>query len=152
MLERAKQRLSLEEIDEIRLFHGDFREISFDEESYDVIMAAAVLHHLRDDDDWKTAFQKIYDLLRPGGSFWITDLVTQESKVIHELMWNRYGDYLEKLGGIEYREKVFEYIEMEDSPRPLTFQLDLMREVGFEFVEVLHKNSCFAAFGGIKGK
>ena len=31
------------------------------------------------------------------------------------------------------------------------FQLDLLRTVGFAQVEVLHKNSCFAAFGAIKG-
>jgi len=30
------------------------------------------------------------------------------------------------------------------------FQLDLLRSVGFKEVEVLHKNSCFAAFGAIK--
>ena len=30
------------------------------------------------------------------------------------------------------------------------FQLDLLRTVGFGQVELLHKNSCFAAFGGIK--
>jgi tRNA (cmo5U34)-methyltransferase len=29
--------------------------------------------------------------------------------------------------------------------------VDLLREVGFHGVEVLHKNGCFAAFGGIRG-
>lgn len=66
-------------------------------------------------------------------------------------MWKRYGDYLTQCGGPEYQQKVFDYIDKEDSPRPLTYQLDLMRQVGFHSVEVLHKNSCFAAFGGIKG-
>jgi tRNA (cmo5U34)-methyltransferase len=46
---------------------------------------------------------------------------------------------------------VFAYIEKEDSPRPLTYQLDLLRRVGFSGVDVVHKNSCFAAFGGVKG-
>ena len=45
---------------------------------------------------------------------------------------------------------MFAYVEQEDTPRPLTFQLDLLREVGFAQVEVLHKNGCFAAFGGVK--
>jgi hypothetical protein len=30
------------------------------------------------------------------------------------------------------------------------FQLELLRTVGFDGVEVLHKTSCFAAFGAIK--
>ena len=65
-------------------------------------------------------------------------------------MWKRYGEYLETIGGEEYREKVFDYIDKEDSPRPVTYQLDLLRKVGFTHVELLHKNSCFAAFGGCK--
>jgi tRNA (cmo5U34)-methyltransferase len=65
-------------------------------------------------------------------------------------MWRRYGDYLEQVGGADYRDKVFAYIDREDSPRPVTYQLDLLRRVGFDRVELLHKNSCFAAFGAIK--
>jgi len=38
----------------------------------------------------------------------------------------------------------------EDSPRPVTYQLDLLRKVGFRHTDLLHKNSCFAAFGAIK--
>ncbi len=150
MLERARQRVSIETDQDVRIFEGDFREINFEESSYDVVLAAAVLHHLRDDHDWESAFRRIYDLLRPGGSFWVTDLVTHENETIQELMWKRYGEYLEDLGGSAYRQQVFEYIDKEDSPRPLTYQLDLMRKVGFRSVDVLHKNSCFAAFGGIK--
>jgi tRNA (cmo5U34)-methyltransferase len=41
-------------------------------------------------------------------------------------------------------------VEHEDSPRPLLFQLDLLRKVGFAEVDVLHKNSCFATFGAVK--
>ncbi len=67
-------------------------------------------------------------------------------------MWSRYGDYLTSLGGSEYREKVFAYIDKEDSPRPVTYQLSLLRQVGFQHVEILHKNSCFAAFGATKSK
>ena len=50
----------------------------------------------------------------------------------------------------EYRDKVFAYIDREDSPRPVTYQLDLLRSVGFDTVDLLHKNSCFAAFGAVK--
>jgi tRNA (cmo5U34)-methyltransferase len=46
---------------------------------------------------------------------------------------------------------VFDYIDREDSPRPVAYQLDLLRRVGFSEVDLLHKNSCFAAFGGEKG-
>jgi tRNA (cmo5U34)-methyltransferase len=108
------------------------------------------LHHLRDDADWQRAFEKIYRLTAPGGSVWITDLVAQETASIQALMWERYGVYLSELGGETYRDRIFADIEQEDSPRPVTYQLDLLRQVGFAYVELLHKNSCFAAFGALK--
>jgi len=65
-------------------------------------------------------------------------------------MWNRYGNYLSSLKDSQYRDYVFSYIEQEDSPRPLSFQLDLLRRVGFRQIDLLHKNSVFAAFGAVK--
>ena len=150
MLERAFLRISAETIGVVRLFQGDFRSVALEKSFYDVILAAAVLHHLRGEEEWESAFRKIHSLLRPGGSIWVTDLVTHEHTAVHSLMWKRYGDYLEGIGGTDYRQKVFDYIDREDSPRPLTFQLDLLRKVGFRSVDILHKNSCFAAFGAIK--
>lgn len=153
MLERARERVTAAGAGEVRLHHGDLRALDLPAGGYDVILAAAVLHHLRDDADWETAFAKLFALLAPGGSLWVTDLVTHEIPAAHELMWRRYGEYLATVphqGGEAYRDKVFAYIEKEDSPRPLTYQLDLMRRVGFLGVDVLHKRSCFAAYGGIK--
>lgn len=150
MLERAKARVSAINQSPVRIFHSDFRETELKEESYDVILAAAVLHHLREDADWEAAFSKIYRILAPGGSVWITDLVAHENESVQNLMWKRYGEYLYSIGGDEYREKVFQYIEKEDSPRPVSYQLDLLKKVGFKQVDLLHKNSCFAAFGAVK--
>jgi tRNA (cmo5U34)-methyltransferase len=151
MIDRASERLREVNQGKLVAMQSDFRDAELADDTYDVVIAAAVLHHLRDDDDWHVAFEKLYRIIAPGGSLWITDLVAHETSEIQSLMWQRYGDYLGQLGGNEYREKVFAYIEKEDSPRPVTYQLELMRRVGFAHVELLHKNSCFAAFGGIKG-
>jgi len=151
MLDRARERVGAVNKGRTTGLQGDFRTLDLPSGRYDVIVAAAVLHHLRDDRDWEAAFRKIFDLTSPGGSVWITDLVAHEMGGVQDLMWERYGAYLESLGGEEYRKKVFDYIEREDSPRPVTYQLDLLRRVGFSEVDLLHKNSCFAAFGGKKG-
>ncbi|MBE9203575.1 class I SAM-dependent methyltransferase [Synechocystis salina LEGE 06099] len=150
MLMKAAERVQQLNGGAVRTLQGDFRLVSLPNSTYDVIIAAAVLHHLRDDEDWLQAFQKIYDLLAPGGSVWITDLVFHEQPAVQAMMWDRYGYYLVSLGGAEYRDKVFSYIDREDSPRPVTYQLDLLRSVGFDTVDLLHKNSCFAAFGAVK--
>jgi tRNA (cmo5U34)-methyltransferase len=150
MLEKAHERLGGVNTGNINIHQGDFRTIDLPAETYDVILAAAVLHHLRDDQDWQGTFAKIYQLTKPGGSVWITDLVSHESGAVDTMMWQRYGEYLASLGGPDYRERVFAYIDEEDSPRPVTYQLELLRRVGFAKVELLHKNACFAAFGAIK--
>lgn len=150
MLKKARERIGAVNKGEIRTFHGDVRDLSLPEAGYDVILAAAVLHHLRDDSDWETTFEQLYRWTAPGGSVWITDLVFHESAAVQALMWERYGDYLRSVGGDELISKVFAYIDAEDSPRPVTYQLDLLRKVGFNQVELLHKNACFAAFGAIK--
>ena len=79
MLERAEQRVREAGAGEIRLWHDDFRQAPLPDESVDVVLAVAVLHHLRDDADWHDGFAKIYRLLKPGGSVWITDLVLHET-------------------------------------------------------------------------
>ena len=150
MIHRAEERVSPKTSGTVNTVLGDFRELDLPNDHYDIILAAAVLHHLREPEDWKTSFAKLYRLLRPGGSLWIVDLVHHSIPAVQKLMWERYGDYLESLGGQDYRDKVFDYIEKEDSPRPLLWQIDLLRSSGFADVEILHKNSCFAAFGGIR--
>ena len=150
MLDRAVSRLSAINNREINALHGDFRSAKLQADSYDVIIAAAVLHHLREDTDWLEVFEKIFSLLAAGGSVWITDLVAHETRTIDEIMWAKYGEYLVSLDGERYRDKVFAYIDKEDSPRPVTYQLELLRSVGFSHIELLHKNLCFAAFGAVK--
>lgn len=150
MLERAKERLRDSSARAVRTIQGDIREIALGEERFDIILAAAVLHHLRADKEWHAVFVKLYAALAPGGSLWIFDMVESEIAPIQQIIWQRYGGYLESLGGADYRDYVFAYIEKEDSPRPLLWQLDLLRQVGFAQVEVLHKNACFAAYGGLK--
>ncbi len=151
MLERARERLAHVALGKIRTVQDDIRSVTLEEETYDIVVAAATLHHLRTDTEWEQVFTKLYRSLRPGGSFWISDLVQHESAALQDVIWTRYGEYLSGLRDDAYRDHVFAYIEKEDSPKPLGFQLDLLRRVGFQYVEVLHKNGPFAAFGGIKG-
>ncbi len=150
MLDRALQRLAAATTANVNIVQADIRKLSLGEERFDIIMAAAVFHHLRGDDEWQQVFSKCYAALRPGGSLWISDLIRHEDPAIQVLMWQRYGAYLTGLKDEAYRDKVFAYIEKEDTPRSLQFQLDLLGSVGFSGVEILHKNGCFAAFGGIK--
>ena len=109
-----------------------------------------MLHHLRDDQDWKFAFKCFHKWLKPRGRIYVSDLAYFEVPDAQQVMWKRYGEHLESLGGKEYRAKVFDYIDKEDSPRSLPFQLDLLKSTGFSKYDVLHRNSVFACYFGVK--
>jgi tRNA (cmo5U34)-methyltransferase len=150
MLNRALERVGEATRGNIKAKQADIRELTLGKEQFDIIMAAAVFHHLRTDEEWKLVFSKCYAALRPGGSIWISDLIEHSTTHVQAMMWQRYGDYLTELKDEAYRDHVYAYVEQEDTPKPLMYQIDLLREVGFSTVEILHKNSVFAAFGAIK--
>ncbi len=150
MLDRAAARVGAATGGTVKTVQSDIREISLAPQSADIIVAAAVLHHLRTDDEWQTVFRRFYEALRSGGSIWIFDLVEHSVPEVQRLQWRMYGEYLSNFKDDAYRDHVFAYVEKEDTPKPLVFQLDLLREVGFRQVDVLHKHSCFAAFGAVK--
>ena len=150
MLDRAVERVSAATDGDVRAIQADVRDLALETERYDVVVAAAVLHHLRTDAEWDAVFASLFRSLKPGGALWITDLVTHSVPEVQAAMWRRYGDYLTGPRAEAYRDHVFAYVEKEDTPRPLVEQLDRLRRVGFARVDVLHKTSVFAAFGGVK--
>ncbi|TCC96923.1 class I SAM-dependent methyltransferase [Pedobacter hiemivivus] len=150
MLSKAKERVSANTKGTVTTIHDDMRNLDLPNNHFDIVLAAATFHHLRTDQDWELVFTKIYNALKPGGSIWISDLITHDSALINKLFQDKYRAYLETLGGPEYAQKVFDYIDYEDTPRSLGYQLNLLSKIGFKDVEVLHKNACFAAFGGLK--
>jgi len=150
MLERAQQRVSAQTNGTVTTIQDDMRNLELADNSFDIVLAAATFHHLRDDADWENVFSKLYKALKPGGSIWISDLITHDTEPLNRLFQQRYSDYLDTLGGPEYRQKVLDYVDHEDTPRSVNYQMDLLKKVGFKGVEILHKNSYFAAFGGIK--
>lgn len=146
MLERAQSRLAEARAASVHAYHSDLRSLHFAENSFCCILAGAVLHHLRDDADWEDVFRKLHRWLRPGGRLYVSDMMGYDAPEAQTVMWRRYGEYLETLGGAECREKVFAYIEKEDSPRSLPYQLALIRQTGFTAVDVLHRNGMFGCY------
>jgi len=150
MLDRAVERLRPVSTGSLRPIQSDVRDLELGDANFDVIIAAAVLHHLRTDAEWQAVFAKCYRALRPGGSLWIADLISHSVPSVQDLFWARYGEFLREARGEAYRDDALHYIEIEDTPKPLVDQIDLLRQAGFRTVEILHKASCFAAFGAVK--
>jgi tRNA (cmo5U34)-methyltransferase len=150
MLEKAKERI-LENISgKVTVIQGDYRDIEFGVNIFDVITAGTTLHHLREDQEWESAFSKVYRALKPGGTFWINDIVISETDEINRMMLQGWIGELKKHHSQEEVEMYLNRYETEDTPRTLTYQLDLMKKVGFKETIVLHKHFNFAAFGARK--
>ena len=58
----------------------------------------------------------------------ISDLIKQDTEVLNDYIREKYGNYLEDVGGNDYKNKVFDYVKKEDSPRSLNYQLALMKK------------------------
>lgn len=149
MLERARERVSAATAGAIRTLEGDVRKVELETGRYDVI-TAAVLHHLREEAEWRSVFAKLFRALRPGGTLWISDLVLDSTPEISSESRAAYRAFLDHLGGEAYRREILEAIDACDTPRPLLWQLRLLEASGFVDVELLHKHACFAAFGARK--
>ncbi len=145
MLERANQRLAAEGFLVEESIQSDIAQAVLPENRFDVVLAAASLHHLRTRADWKSVFARVYRSLVSGGSFWIWDLIRHENETIEAVQKERYAEYLTGLKDKAYQEHVFEYIERSDSPETVAFLMHALEEAGFREIDLLHKNVVFAA-------
>jgi tRNA (cmo5U34)-methyltransferase len=93
MLDRATERVSQATAGCITTIQGDVREIDLPEGRFDIVLAAAVLHHLRADSEWRNVFAAFHHALRPGGSVWVFDLVESTIPAVQGLMRQHYGHY-----------------------------------------------------------
>ena len=150
MLAKAEERVLENITGNVSIIQGDYRNIPFEENSYDIITAGTTLHHLREDQEWELVFTKVFKALNPGGTFWINDIVIGETDEINRMMLNGWLSILQKQITPEEIEMYMGRYESEDTPRTLTYQLELMKKVGFSKTMVLHKHFNFAAFGAMK--
>jgi len=151
MLDRATLRVE-EAYPGVRVcaVQADVRDVDYGESRFDIAVAAQCLHHLRGEPEWAAVFAGIYGGLRSGGSFWVADSLEYHAAPVRQMMLRRWADYLDTLGGPDYRSKVLAYVAKEDSPRPLAWQLEKLVQTGFVELEVLHVNGRFGSFGGVK--
>jgi tRNA (cmo5U34)-methyltransferase len=146
MLDRAKERVMAATTGRVETIQSDVRDLSFPSAGFDIILAGQVLHHFREDAQWETMFANFHRWLCPGGILFVADMIAYDDPAIQSIMQSRYSEYLENVGGPEMPDKVFAYIDEEDSPRSVKFQFDMLAKAGFADFDVLHKNALFVAY------
>jgi tRNA (cmo5U34)-methyltransferase len=150
MINRAVERLTAENLTVEETIQTDVAQIELPRDKFDIAVAASSLHHLRTKDDWEKVFGQIYGSLVKGGSFWMSDLIRHENEIVESLQKERYGEYLTSTNDEVYKQRIFDNIARNDTPETLQFIQKTLGETGFNQIDILHKNTVFAALVAVK--
>lgn len=95
--------------------------------------------------------QKIYQSLRPGGVFILSEKIKVENNEIDDLFIDLYYDFKRRNGYSELEiSQKREALEKVLNPLTTTSQIELLKMAGFKKVEVLFRWYNFASYIGIK--
>ncbi|MEH2453936.1 class I SAM-dependent methyltransferase [Nostoc sp.] len=147
MLEKAKFRFS-KMGKSAKILIGDYVETDLGG-SYDLIISALSIHHLSDFDK-ELLYQRIYNVLNPGGIFVNADQILGKTPDLEQLYRKYWLDSVRGKGllkeDLKAAQKRMEY----DRMATLDIQLHWLEAAGFQNVDCWYKNFSFAVFGGYR--
>lgn len=132
----------------------DFRQLDFSADelpgTYDVVISSLAIHHLPD--AAKAAlYQRIYDVLAPGGLFVNADQVLGRTAGFDGFYRRQWRATVQQSGlPGEAIERAFERVKLDDFGT-LEAQLRMLETAGFQEVDCVYKNLSFAVLAGVKG-
>ncbi|MBL1203638.1 MAG: class I SAM-dependent methyltransferase [Nostoc sp. GBBB01] len=147
MLEKAQLRFS--KMGKFpRILIGNYVEVDLGD-SYDLVISALSIHHLPDSDK-QSLYQKVYNILNPGGMFVNADQVSGKTTDLEKLYRQHWLNSVLALGisheDLKAAQKRMEY----DCMTPLGVQLRWLEAAGFQNVDCWYKNFSFTVFGGYR--
>ncbi|MEH2310195.1 MAG: class I SAM-dependent methyltransferase [Nostoc sp.] len=117
--------------------------------SYDLIISALSIHHLSNFDK-ELLYQRIYNVLNPGGIFVNADQVLGKTPDLEKLYRQHWLDSVCAKNiseeDLKAAQKRMEY----DRMATLDIQLHWLEAAGFQNVDCWYKNFSFAVFGGYR--
>jgi tRNA (cmo5U34)-methyltransferase len=147
MLKLAKYKLG----SGIKCFACSFEELTFDQ-TYDVAVSSLALHHLDPTSGHRHFYQKLYQALNPGGLFINADVIKTEDPQLQAAFMEKWIAYMQrKISRQEIQERWLKSHFEEDRPVPLMGELQLLKEIGFQSIDVVYKYYNYAVYLGRKG-
>jgi len=148
MIDVAKYKLANHP--ETEFIVGDFAHVGFTEK-FDVVVSSLALHHLETDTDKKKLYTRIFENLKDNGVFYNADVVLASTSEQQEISMTRWKEYMNKNVSMdEIENKWIPTYENEDRPAKLMDQLEWLKEIGFNPVDVIWKYYNFSVYGGVK--
>lgn len=147
MLEKAKFRFS-KMGKSAKILIGDYVETDLGG-SYNLIISALSIHHLSDFDK-ELLYQRIYNVLNPGGIFINADQVLGKTPDLEQLYRKHWLDSVRGKSLLEEDLKAAQKRMEYDRMATLDIQLHWLEAAGFQNVDCWYKNFSFAVFGGYR--
>lgn len=148
MLDLARRRLV--DCEGLRFIEADLTDYQF-VENYDVAVSSLALHHIREEDQKRDLYGRIYAALVPGGVFWNADAVLASSPPIQDLYMAKWKEHMRRtVPEKEIEETWMVKHAAEDHPKKLLDELRWLQEAGFMDPDVVWKEYYCAVFGARK--
>jgi len=133
----------------------DSRHIKFIPENFDACVSSLAIHHLSHSEK-ERLFGFVYELLKPGGHFWIADTILPENEAMSTFHTKAREQWLadqnltrDMLAEKMVHDKLFQRPD-NHNPDTISNQLKMLGNAGFKTTDVLFKYFGMAVFGGLK--
>jgi tRNA (cmo5U34)-methyltransferase len=155
MLAKARERLG--KLRNVAFIQACFQEIIGNDHAigaYDFIASSLAIHHLAPEKKVKL-YHYVHDHLKPGGYFINIDVVQAPFDPLEQWYLALWHDWIsERQSALGIEGDRFDSIpegyknNIDNKPDTLQFQLDALRNVGFQNVDCYYKYGIFTMFGG----
>jgi len=144
MLDYAREKAEFNSVHNIEFHNAGFLTYENTGEEFDYIYSQLALHHLPD--FWKIiALKKIYSLLKPGGKFFLMDVVYPSAIDDYETYFEEIIEDLEESVGPEYTQEYYEHISKEFSTLDWIME-KLLTSAGFTISHSSLENKFMATY------
>ncbi len=140
MLKEAEKRF--EGNDNISFICDDYITHEFNTK-FDIIISSLSIHHLTGTEK-KVLIEKYYDLLNDGGNFVNADQVLNPNKGVEDYFKSKLDEHTGEISEKAYGEAKIR--RTYDKPSSVDFQLECLKNAGFDHVGISYKYYVFAVF------
>lgn len=110
---------------------------------FDIIISSLSIHHLTGTEK-KVLIEKYYDLLNDGGNFVNADQVLNPNKCVEDYFKSKLDEHTGEISEKAYGEAKIR--RTYDKPSSVDFQLECLKNAGFDHVGIPYKYYVFAVF------
>jgi ubiquinone/menaquinone biosynthesis C-methylase UbiE len=144
MLEYTKKKAKEKGLDNIEFINGGLLSYEHKAKPADALISSMVLHHLPD--FWKQiALKRVHDMLKPGGKFYLFDVVYSFNYMDHAKVFDEWVAQFMKSNGEEFTKQAAGHISREYSTFSWILE-EMLKRAGFEIDSLVCDNEMLAKF------